>query len=171
MSDQTLSKGDAKALQVSLLADIEEMCGGCAASHQSASLLLEHASGEQLTGILTNCIEQMDRGMELMRGYLAEHGKSESGVCNGLKPIAEEWSTAETGGLSSGPVLDRVVASRMLRQSHYAKAGLTHYAAATKLLGQDERSQHFGFAVDGIQQAIDALEQVVCKDTASGNAA
>ncbi|MEM0999124.1 MAG: hypothetical protein AAGN35_18860 [Bacteroidota bacterium] len=162
MNTITITSEEQAALQTSLVQDIREMVGGCSASRDTAKIMREDATGKGITEILNNCVMQMDMGMELMQAYLAQHGgEAQAEACNALKPVADEWSQVDVSSIPSGALKDRIIASRMVRHSYYAKAGLTHYAAATATLGQPEWSERFSQAVGGIDFAIESQERII----------
>ncbi len=158
----TLTSEEQAALQQNLLQDIHEMVGGCTASRDTAKVMQEEATGNGIQEILKNCVVQMDMGMDLMQAYLSQYDdKGTAATCNALKPVAEEWKQVDLSAIPKGNLQDRILASRMVRHSYYAKAGLTHYAAAMATLGQTEWSERFTQAVSGIDYAIEAQERII----------
>ena len=144
MSTITLNSEEQSALQVNLLQDIREMVGGCSASRETARAMQDDATGSNIREILKNCVMQMDMGMDLMQAYLVQYGSQEQeNACNALKPVAEEWAQVDVSALPKGNLQDRILASRMVRHSYYAKAGLTHYARQPPHLGRRNGASDF----------------------------
>lgn len=143
-----------------LIDDVHDMLGGCRANHRALEALLEATNDAEFAQMLRKGIEGSEKGLDTMRGFLADHGVEEDdNRRNALSDIADEvHAVAHASDGNGAGATERQLMGLYLRLVHYARAGYAYYVPTLGRLGLDTHRDRFAADFERIEQGIAPVE-------------
>ena len=99
--------------------------------------ILKKVSNDDLKDAVSNCIEGIDEGMEMIKTICERHDKKPTGMtCKGMKGLVEEAKAhVLEEDFADDDARDASIIAQSQRMTHYAIAGYGTAAAFAKSLG------------------------------------